>query len=169
MANRHTLTVEHTGRTDSSSTSFRSLSEPAGESSAVSASSGVAALPTASSVGSAEVPLRDRLEDACFRLESGGAGPARLNQLAEFLGISARHANRCFHAAGLSSPMKELRRRRLKDALDRIRYSSRTLEEIAAEFDYYDGSSLSRALKRAFGISPMVLRDGRPRMNDGRS
>jgi AraC-like DNA-binding protein len=148
---------------------FPSEVDPHQEPSVVSASSAVAAGPVPPSVGSAEISLRDRLEHACFRLENDGAGPARLNQLAEFLGVSARHANRCFRAAGLSSPMKELRRRRLKDALDRIRYSSRTLEEIAAEFDYYDGSSLSRALKRAFGISPMLLRDGRPRMGDGRS
>ena len=124
--------------------------------------------PLAHPFDSIEESLRSRLEDACHRLESGGAGPARLDQLAEYLGVSARQANRCFHAVGLASPMKEIRRRRLREALDQIQSSSRTLEEIAAEFNYYDGSSLSRALKRAFGFSPMVLRHGRVR-NNGRT
>jgi AraC-like DNA-binding protein len=130
------------------------------------ASCGAGFDPLSRPIDSVEISLRDRVEDACHRLEQSEAAPARLGLLAEYLGISPRQANRCFHAVGLSSPMKEIRRRRLREALDLIQTSSRTLEEIAADFNYYDGSSLSRALKRAFGLPPIELRNGRLRASD---
>ncbi len=85
-----------------------------------------------------------------------------LDRLARSLGMSPRQINRIFRQAGLSSPIRELRRRRLLVALEEILGSNESIEKIAEQMGFYDRATFSRSVKRAFGFYPGHLRRTAP-------
>ena len=84
-----------------------------------------------------------------------------LKELAEQFKISPRQLNRLFHQAGCASPIREIRRRHLLEAYQKVLYSNDSLEKIAEQLDFYDGATFSRSFKRAFGFYPGHLRRSR--------
>lgn len=87
--------------------------------------------------------------------------PARswtLAQLARAVGMSRATFARRFHDAVGVTPMHYLTQRRLDLARRRLRSSTDTLDTIAEEVGYANAFSLSRAFRRAFGLSPRRFR-----------
>jgi transcriptional regulator GlxA family with amidase domain len=54
--------------------------------------------------------------------------------------------------------MRAFRWERLLEASEQLQTSSRSMEAIAEDLDFYDRSSFSRAFRRAFGFYPGTLR-----------
>lgn len=99
----------------------------------------------------------DRLREICDHLR-GSSRTVTLGSLAAAFGVSSRQLNRLFHAVGEVSPMRVLRREWLREAIELIRTTSRSIESIAEDLGYYDRATFARAFRRAFGFYPGRLR-----------
>jgi len=84
-----------------------------------------------------------------------------LEEIARVFGVSREHLLRLFREAGHFPPMRQVRRLELRVVLERMRTTDESVETLARQFGYADGSSLRRALRRAFGQPPGVLRNDR--------
>jgi transcriptional regulator GlxA family with amidase domain len=60
-------------------------------------------------------------------------------------------------AAGLS-PIKLIQRRRLMHAAHLIETTTLSIDDIAAQVEYQDGTALRKLIKREFGITPSAMR-----------
>jgi len=87
--------------------------------------------------------------------------PLSLEQIAAHIGLSKYHFNRLFTRTTGRTPLSHLTETRLKRAVDLIRYSTYTLEEIAWQIGYTSGSYLSKIFQRHFGCSPRDFRNGK--------
>ena len=85
-----------------------------------------------------------------------------LEEIARVMGVCPEHLLRLFREAGHPPPMQQVRRLELQEVLEKMRTTRESLEALARQFGYADGSSLRRALRRAFGQSPGALRNNRP-------
>ena len=83
-----------------------------------------------------------------------------LDEMAFLFGVNRDHFLRLFREAGQVSPMRQVRRMELRIVLKRMRTTYESVETLAGQFGYADGSSLRRALRRAFGRRPNELRRG---------
>jgi len=83
-----------------------------------------------------------------------------LDKIALLSGVNRDHFLRLFRQAGQSSPMRQVRRMELDRVVEMLRSTRKSLEILAQEFHYADGSSLGRALRRAFGRRSCELRNG---------
>jgi transcriptional regulator GlxA family with amidase domain len=86
--------------------------------------------------------------------------PISLEQIAAHVGLSRYHFNRLFTRTTGRTPLAHLTQIRLKRAVDLIRYSTYTLEEIAWQVGYTNGGYLSKLFRRHFGLSPRDFRQG---------
>jgi AraC-like DNA-binding protein len=90
--------------------------------------------------------------------------PIGLEQIASHVGLSKYHFNRLFAKTTGRTPLQHLTQIRLERAIDLIRYSTSTLEEIAWQIGYTSGSYLSKLFQRHFGLSPSDFRHGQGSM-----
>ncbi|MFW5830494.1 MAG: helix-turn-helix transcriptional regulator [Planctomycetota bacterium] len=86
----------------------------------------------------------------------------QLRDMAERMRCSVTQLGRCFAAAGLQSPMRELRERRLQRARMYLRQSSLPLQTIAERVGFASAYALSRAFSRRFRQSPRSFRQDQP-------
>ena len=108
--------------------------------------------------GSMSTPdLAKRVRQICNRW-LGTSQKASLSDLAAAFGVSPRHLNRLFHAAGAGPPMKVFRKEWFQEAIAVLESASPPIETIAEDFGYSDRSSFSRGFRRALGIYPSRLR-----------
>jgi transcriptional regulator GlxA family with amidase domain len=84
--------------------------------------------------------------------------PISIAALAAELAVSTKTLARRIHAATGSSPIRFVQRRRLLHAHHLIESSSLSIEAIAAEVGYQDGTALRKLIKREFGTTPAALR-----------
>jgi len=94
--------------------------------------------------------------------------PVSLEQIASHVGLSKYHFNRLFTRTTGQTPLSHLTQIRLKRAVDLIRYSTCTLEEIAWQVGYTSGSYLSKIFQQHFGLSPREFRHGKGNEQPGR-
>ncbi|HEY8606190.1 MAG TPA: helix-turn-helix domain-containing protein [Noviherbaspirillum sp.] len=78
--------------------------------------------------------------------------------LASALAVSPKTLARRIDAATGVSPVKFIQRRRLLRASHLIESTTLSIEAIAAEVGYQDGTALRKLVKRAFGVTPAALR-----------
>ena len=87
-----------------------------------------------------------------------GSRPRRhlgLDEIALLSGVNRDHFLRIFRQAGEVSPMRQVRRMELEQVVERLRSTRKSLEILAQDFSYADGSSLRRALRRSLAGGPM--------------
>ncbi|MBL7256016.1 helix-turn-helix transcriptional regulator [Paractinoplanes lichenicola] len=104
--------------------------------------------------------LADRL------LTEPGLSSARL---ARELGVSVRTLQRAFAAEGRSLTA-HIRDRRLHEARAALTGGRRSVSEVAAHWQFTDGSHLTRLFKRRYGMTPSeYIRDNAARSEDSRN
>ena len=86
------------------------------------------------------------------------AEPISITQLAAALAVSPKTLARRIDAATGISPVKFIQRRRLLQASHLIETTSMSIEAIAAQVGYQDGTALRKLVKREFGTTPAGLR-----------
>ncbi|RMD75162.1 MAG: AraC family transcriptional regulator [Lentisphaerae bacterium] len=99
-----------------------------------------------------------RIKRCCQILEDEQMKPPSIADVARRLGVSAPHLSREFHRIRGVSPRRFLQNLRMQTLFDQLIESDRTLDDLAEEFGFACGFSLSRAFKRHFGIAPAQLR-----------
>ena len=107
------------------------------------------------------LPASVRLRGAREVLRLAASRHLDLEKIARLSGVSRGHLLRLFRQAGLSSPMRQLRRMELDQVVERLQTTDLSLATLAKEFGYADGSSLRRAIRRAFGHPPSTFRKNR--------
>jgi len=89
-------------------------------------------------------------------LASRASGAARINELAEAIGMSVRSLQRQLQLEGHS--WAEVVDQARRNALLELLRGGATLDDAAQQLGYHDASSLSRAIRRWFGITSKQLR-----------
>lgn len=84
--------------------------------------------------------------------------PINITELAAALAVSPKTLARRIDAATGVSPVKFVQRRRLLHAAHLIESTAMSIEAIAAEVGYQDGTALRKLVKREFGTTPAALR-----------
>lgn len=87
------------------------------------------------------------------------AGPISITALAAALAVTPRTLARRIECATGLSPVKLVQRRRLMHAAHLIESTSQSIESIATEVGYQDGTALRKLIKREFGATPAALRN----------
>lgn len=106
------------------------------------------------------LPSPARLRGAREVLRLAASRHLGLEKIARLSGVNRDHLLRLFRQDGQLSPMRQVRRMELDRVVEMLRSTRKSLEILAQEFHYADGSSLRRALRRAFGQRPNELRKG---------
>ncbi|HEY0139639.1 MAG TPA: helix-turn-helix domain-containing protein [Thermoanaerobaculia bacterium] len=86
------------------------------------------------------------------------AEPISITSLAAELSLSAKTLARRIDAATGITPLKFIQRRRLLHASHLIETTAMSIEAVAAEVGYQDGTALRKLIKREFGTTPGALR-----------
>lgn len=89
------------------------------------------------------------------------AEPISITELAAELSVSPKTLSRRIKAATGGSPVKFIQQRRLLRASHLIETTTRSIEAVAAEVGYQDGTALRKLVKREFGTTPAALRAAR--------
>ncbi|RJF95212.1 GlxA family transcriptional regulator [Noviherbaspirillum saxi] len=79
-------------------------------------------------------------------------------ELSSTLAVSAKTLARRIEAATGVSPVKFIQRRRLMRAAHLIATTTLSIDAVAAQVGYQDGTALRKLVKREFGITPGALR-----------
>jgi transcriptional regulator GlxA family with amidase domain len=84
--------------------------------------------------------------------------PVTVTEVAEALAISPKTLSRRISAATGVSPVRYLQRRRVLHAAHLIETTSMTIDAVAANVGYQDGTALRKLIKRELGTTPGALR-----------
>ncbi len=106
-------------------------------------------------------------------IEAGALDTSSLDQVAERLGVSARHLRRLFHAHLGTSPLAVAQTRRLHFARRLIAETELPMVEVAGAAGFASVRRFNASFARAYGASPTAVRGaatvvGRPQRRDGR-
>nr|WP_037072764.1 AraC family transcriptional regulator [Rhizobium sp. PDO1-076] len=93
-------------------------------------------------------------------IESRGANPPSLDELAGEIGVSRRHFFRAFKQSTGKTPYTYVAEHRMQRAADLLRATDLSATEIALECGFASSSHFTVAFKRAFGASPSEFRRG---------
>jgi AraC-like DNA-binding protein len=85
-----------------------------------------------------------------------------LDKVAAHLGVSKGHLIKLFHRTVGKTPMEFLTGIRMEKAVERLRGSAQTLNEIAAGLGYSDVNYFSKVFRKFFGIPPGKFRKNPP-------
>lgn len=86
------------------------------------------------------------------------SGPISVAGLSSALAVSPKTLGRRIEAATGVSPVKFIQRRRLMRAAHLIETTSLSIDAIAEQVGYQDGTALRKLVKREFGTTPAALR-----------
>lgn len=84
--------------------------------------------------------------------------PLTVSQLASAMAVSAKTLARRVEAASGISPVKLIQRRRLMRAAHLVETTPLSIDAIAEQVGYQDGTALRKLMKREFGMTPTALR-----------
>ncbi|MFF2198703.1 helix-turn-helix domain-containing protein, partial [Streptomyces sp. NPDC058157] len=82
-----------------------------------------------------------------------------LEELSAVAGVSTAHLNRLFRASVGESPHQYVLRQRVERAQNALLHTDASIADIAVSHGFADQSHLTRALRRATGLTPGVLRE----------
>jgi AraC-like DNA-binding protein/ActR/RegA family two-component response regulator len=88
------------------------------------------------------------------------AEPISRDDMASYVGVSARHLTRCFHAEMGISPITYLNRYRVKKAKQLLEMGDQSITEIAEAVGFSSSNYFTDAFRRETGISPRDYRRG---------
>ena len=81
-----------------------------------------------------------------------------LADLAQLVGVSKDHFIRSFRAATQRTPYAYVVERRLNRAVDALRHSRRSVEQIARDAGFKGAPGFSNVFKKHYGMSPRTFR-----------
>jgi transcriptional regulator GlxA family with amidase domain len=84
--------------------------------------------------------------------------PITVTALASALAVSPKTLSRRIVAATGLSPVRFLQRRRVLEAMHLIETSTMTIEDVAEQVGYQDGTALRKIIRRELGTTPSSLR-----------
>ncbi|HEX8253038.1 MAG TPA: helix-turn-helix domain-containing protein [Thermoanaerobaculia bacterium] len=84
--------------------------------------------------------------------------PITVTGVASALAVSPKTLSRRIVAATGLSPVRFLQRRRVMEAMHLIETSTMTIEDVAEQVGYQDGTALRKIIKRELGTTPSSLR-----------
>lgn len=87
--------------------------------------------------------------------------PLRVTDLAREVGLSHNHLTRLFREHLASTVVGHIRKRRLERAHHLLRRTNRPIKSIANEVGIPDPHLFNKTIRRAFGLPPRALREGR--------
>jgi len=105
--------------------------------------------------------LEGPIQRAIQLMEDTIDDPMHTEEVADMVGVSIRHLERLFRNRLNSSPLKTYKLIRLKRARRLISETRLSLLEVALACGFSTTSSMSRAFRVSFGISPQQLRASR--------
>ncbi|CAN5331247.1 hypothetical protein BH11PSE11_BH11PSE11_27180 [soil metagenome] len=91
-------------------------------------------------------------------IDANLASPITIGTLSSELAVAPKTLARRIEAVTGVSPIKFVQRRRLTHAAHLLETTSLSIEEIAAQVGYRDGTALRKLVKREFGITPSAMR-----------
>ncbi|MCR2806870.1 AraC family transcriptional regulator [Paenibacillus soyae] len=100
------------------------------------------------------------IRDSILYMNSHFHQPIGLEQIAEQAALSKYHFNRLFTRTTGQTPIQHLTQIRLEKAVELIRSTSLSLEEIAGQVGYASGSYFTKVFKQHIGCSPSDYRHG---------
>lgn len=100
------------------------------------------------------------IRDAIDFMNASFHEPIGLDQIAERAGLSKYHFNRLFTRTTGRTPIQHLTQIRLEKAVELIRSTSSSFEEIAHRIGYTSGSYFTKVFKHHIGCSPSDYRHG---------
>jgi transcriptional regulator GlxA family with amidase domain len=80
--------------------------------------------------------------------------------LAQRLGVSERHLDRCFHQEMGLPPMTYLNRYRVKRAKELLETSNHSVTEVALAVGFSDSNYFGRVFRQEVGVSPGAYQRG---------
>ncbi|WP_425529397.1 helix-turn-helix domain-containing protein [Stenotrophomonas maltophilia] len=86
-------------------------------------------------------------------------GAFRLEELARVLGVSERTVTRRFRLALDTTPAAYLQSMRMQIALSLLQHGGRSIDQIALQIGYSDGSSFAWIFREKIGMSPGAHRN----------
>lgn len=95
---------------------------------------------------------------ACESIEAGFREGVSNGELAKAAGMNVNAFIKLFKSETGSSPQKHLKERRVREACVLLRFSEKSIDEIAMETGFVDRSHLSRVFKALRGKSPAEYR-----------
>lgn len=100
------------------------------------------------------------LRDAVQFMNDRYQQPIGLEQIADYAGLSKYHFNRLFTRTTGQTPIQHLTQIRLEKAVDLIKNTALSFEEIAKQVGYTGGSYFTKVFKHHIGCSPSDYRHG---------
>ncbi|MGO4371249.1 helix-turn-helix domain-containing protein [Paenibacillus sp. 2TAB19] len=94
------------------------------------------------------------IRDAAFHMESSFAQPESLDEIAAVVGLSKYYFARLFLRTTGMSPMDYVTKLRIEKAVELLRSSKLTVDEIAREVGYANGSYFSKVFRGRVGFPP---------------
>jgi AraC-like DNA-binding protein len=88
------------------------------------------------------------------------AEPLTRDELAQRLGVSERHLNRCFQQEMGLPPMTYLNRYRVKRAKELLEQGDRSVTEVALAVGFSDSNYFGRVFRQEVGVSPGAYQRG---------
>ncbi len=104
---------------------------------------------------------RNRTEQALTWYREHISEAPRFERIAAAVHVSPTHLRRLFHQVMGEGPHRAFNRIRMKMAEDLLKGTDLTLDAMAPQLGFSNGSALSRAVKAHFGITPRDLRRGK--------
>ena len=99
------------------------------------------------------------LVPALHHIEEHLGEPLNNASLAQLCGFNEHYFIRAFGAAVGQTPAHYIRECRVNEAAQRLRFSARTIEEIARDLGFCDRTHFSRVFKNIIGVSPAIYRN----------
>lgn len=110
----------------------------------------------------------ERVRRAMLLIEQNLANPLAVTEIAERLGITARHLERLFHGELRISPAQYGRQTRLNYGRFLLMQSDRSIRDIALECGFSDSSHFTREFRVAFGYLPSRARSQAGELQESR-
>lgn len=108
--------------------------------------------------GAARRPRHPRLSQALAYVEANLAAPLSVRDLAGAAHVSAGHLHDLFRRHLGQPPMAHVARLRLERAMRQLAETDASIADVASASGYSEQSALTRALKRAHGVTPAAYR-----------
>jgi len=80
--------------------------------------------------------------------------------LADELGVSQEHLNRCFRQEMETTPYQSICKSKIYRACEQLKNTTGTIAQIAISLGYTPGAHFARIFKRITGITPSEFRRG---------
>jgi AraC-like DNA-binding protein len=105
--------------------------------------------------------LPPQIEKAIKYIQERYSEPMNLEDIANYVGLSKYHFGRTFRKYSRMTPIQYLTKIRIEKAVELLRYTNLTTEEIASLTGYTSGNYFCKVFREIIGTSPQECRTGK--------